>query len=86
MATPLRGRRAWNVLESQDRLTPDPLSRMVVGACGTAPREACREAPSPLGGKCNRLPDATARVGKDPVVDVELFREKNQQVRETTLR
>ena len=71
--------------ESQERLTPDPLSRMVVGACGTAPREACREVSSPFGGRCT-LARGNNKMGKDPVVDVELFREKNKQMPETTLR
>jgi len=49
------------------------------------PREACREAPSPFGGTCT-LARGNSKMGKDSVVDVELFREKNKQMPETTLR
>lgn len=57
---------------------------MMVVTCGTAPREACREVPSPFGGKCV-LARGNSKMRKDPAVDVELFREKDREVRDGTL-
>ena len=70
--------------ETLGRLAIDPLSRIVVGTCGNAPRETGRKVPSPVCGKC-KLARRNSEVGESFVAEVKLLRGDSRWVWQAAL-